>query len=154
MGLRRELEARRLAPAADFLVVLLTGPARHAVVRQVGQSQEQVATLLLDRVERGLLLLDPIPEGLALRQQIVRRLTRLLRLGDLGAQRLALPARGLQIGDDRPALGVERLDSGELGLQVSGPLGELRLDLVEMILDLRWIQHDESFQIVYPGGRT
>jgi hypothetical protein len=61
--LRLEVERGGIAHAPHFAVVVGAPADRHARMRDVGNEQQQVPALVLERLERGVLLLDLLAAG-------------------------------------------------------------------------------------------
>ena len=149
-----EIETWLLAPMAGFHIVILAGTDRHVGVREVGQSQQDVAQLAVDlgglAVQRG----NPVTDvahlgffGLGLFGLFLAH-----ERSDFFGGGVALGLEFLDGGDRLAALGVEPHEVIDLGGELLPSGGEAFADVVGVFSNLSDIQHGRQYRAVY-GGR-
>ena len=108
MRLRREIELRRRAPAADFDIVVRAVPHRHAGMRHVRNRQQKLALRRVELSDALVALLDALRNLLHLRDYCVGGLLFFFQRGDFVAGFVALRLELLGRGDQFAPLFVER----------------------------------------------
>ena len=151
VGLRVEIECRRIAMPTDLDVVRLAAADRDALVGHIRELEEQRAPGLLHLLEPSLVRVDGRGVGPARRHQCVDGLAVALRPADPGADGL-LGVPGLfEQRNERAAFAVEPAYLREDIGQTVAADGELGLDGRGIFTKQGWIEHDGT---LYPSVRN
>ncbi len=144
-----EVERPRIAVPAHLHVVRRARPHRHARVREVGQREQRLVPLVLDRVELHAELLDLLGAR-AVRLLDVRGVVPLpLGARHLVARRVLLALQPLELGDQPAPRGFERGDLLERAVGIEAAVAQAGADLFDVIADVNRVEHDPSASIVY-----
>src|SRR5207245_7164292 len=99
MGLQLEVELPRGAPSSDLDVLRVVLADGDALMEDVRQTQESLADLRRESVDRLVERVDFLREAGGLLAQLLRRLARLLRLGDVPRDLVAPPLQVIRCGE-------------------------------------------------------
>ena len=103
---------------------------RHARVRDVGNQQQQVAALVLERLERGVLLLDLLAAGAVGVHQRGDVFAGLLPFRHFRGRRVLIALEVLHLDDEGATAFVERAQRVEQRVGVHAAIDERRADKV------------------------
>ena len=142
--LGREIELRRLAPAADFLVVRRRAAHGHARVRHVGNPDQQPAQLAVELLRNFFMLLDLLAQALGFFDQPRRILLVLLELRDLFRGAVALGLQVLGFGDGFAPARVEFPEAADDLAGIESPLPHLLFDQWEVVTNKGQVEHRNS----------
>ena len=128
-----EIEAARGAPTRHLDVAVFIGANRHGLVRQVGNVQQQVVQLVLDRIQLTLAGFQLAAHLIDFRQQRSDVFATRLGLADGLGTAVALGLQLLGAHLHRLALTLQGLEAGDVkgeatGGEALGDFGELRAD--------------------------
>ncbi len=147
--LRLEVERGWIADAPHFAVVVGAPADRHARMRDVGNEQQQVPALVLERLERGVLLLDLLAAGAVGVHQRGDVFAGLLPFRHFRGRRVLIALEVLHLDDEGAAPFVERAERVEQRVGVHAAVDERRADKVVVVSDERGIEHNR--EILYYG---
>ena len=116
--LRLEVEGRRLAVPAHFLIVLGRASDGHARVRQVRQRQQQRRALVLGLIELDFELANLLPARLARGKERRRILALPLGARDFVAGGVLLALETFDLGNQPPPPRLERRQLLEIGVGI------------------------------------
>jgi hypothetical protein len=147
--LRLEVERGSIAHTPDFAVVVSAPADRHARMRDVGNQQQQVAALVLECLERGVLLLDLLAAAAVGVYQRGDVFAGLLPFRHVGCRRVLIALEVFHLDDERATAFVERAQRVEQRIGIHAAVDERRADEVVVVSDERGVEHNR--EILYYG---